>query len=115
MWSNGVALASKMSVKGSARLCRKLQHCSIPRCFSLATKVMHRYIWTSGRQRVDCTEPAGTTSTNQSIKNRSIQSILFGRTGNELCPVTAMLLYVVERGPSPGRSPSYSSKICGET
>ena len=41
MWSNGVALASKTSVKASARLCRKLQRCPIPRCFSLATKVMH--------------------------------------------------------------------------
>ena len=41
MWSNGVALASKTSVKASARLCRKLQRCTIPRCFSLATKVMH--------------------------------------------------------------------------
>ena len=40
MWSNGVALASKTSVKASARLCRKLQRCPIPR-FSLATKVMH--------------------------------------------------------------------------
>ena len=41
MWSKGVALASKTSVKASARLCRKLQRCPIPRCFSLATKVMH--------------------------------------------------------------------------
>ena len=41
MWSNGVALASKTSVKASARLCRKLQRCPTPRCFSLATKVMH--------------------------------------------------------------------------
>ena len=41
MSSNGVALASKTSVKASARLCRKLQRCPIPRRFSLATKVMH--------------------------------------------------------------------------
>ena len=41
MWSKGVALASRTSVKASARLFRKLRRCSIPRCFSLATKVMH--------------------------------------------------------------------------
>ena len=41
MWSKGVALASKTSVKASAHLCRKLQRCPIPCCFSLATKVMH--------------------------------------------------------------------------
>ena len=41
MWSNGVALASKTSVKVSARLFKKLQRCPIPRCFSLVTKVMH--------------------------------------------------------------------------
>ena len=41
MWSNRVALASRTSVKASARLCRKLQRCQTPRCFSLATKVMH--------------------------------------------------------------------------
>ena len=40
MWSNRNALASRTSVKASARLCRKLQRCQIPR-FSLATKVMH--------------------------------------------------------------------------
>ena len=40
MWSNGVALASKTSVKASALLCRKLQRCPKPR-YSLATKVMH--------------------------------------------------------------------------
>ena len=41
MWSDGVDLARKTSVKASARLCRKLQRCPIPRCFSFATKVMH--------------------------------------------------------------------------
>ena len=41
MWSKGIALASKTSVKASARLCRKLQCCPVPRCFSLDTKVMH--------------------------------------------------------------------------
>ena len=28
--------------------------------------------------------------------------IFVGRTGNELCPVTAVLAYIVKRGPSPG-------------
>ena len=63
-----LALASKTSMKASAHLYRKLQRCPIPRCFSLATKVMHiinpkraihctvlyTYIWTSDRQWVDC-------------------------------------------------------------
>ena len=67
MWSNGVALASKTSVKASARLCRSysvVQYLVVflwPQrsCISLTPihaihcAVLYTYIWTSGRQRVD--------------------------------------------------------------